>query len=81
MARFFAFFMLFHLSLTFFRPEVPFKYQEGCRLPFLNIPEVFSFKHLKNDRKHGTSDCSVLGKIIIRIDKICHVISWTSRSR
>ena len=25
MARFFAFFMLFHLSLTFFRPEVPFK--------------------------------------------------------
>ena len=25
MARFFAFFMLFHLSLTIFRPEVPFK--------------------------------------------------------
>ena len=25
MARFFAFFTLFHLSLTFFRPEVPFK--------------------------------------------------------
>ena len=25
MARFFAFFRLFHLSLTFFRPEVPFK--------------------------------------------------------
>ena len=24
MARFFAFFMLFHLSLTFFQPEVPF---------------------------------------------------------
>ena len=24
MARFFAFFTLFHLSLTFFRPEVPF---------------------------------------------------------
>ena len=28
MARFFfAFFMLFHLSLTFFRPEVPFKHR------------------------------------------------------
>ena len=25
MARFFAFSTLFHLSLTFFRPEVPFK--------------------------------------------------------
>ena len=25
MARFFPFFKLFHLSLTFFRPEVPFK--------------------------------------------------------
>ena len=25
MAHFFAFFTLFHLSLTFFRPEVPFK--------------------------------------------------------
>ena len=25
MARFFAFFTLFHLSLPFFRPEVPFK--------------------------------------------------------
>ena len=25
MACFFAFFTLFHLSLTFFRPEVPFK--------------------------------------------------------
>ena len=25
MARFFAFFTLFHLSSTFFRPEVPFK--------------------------------------------------------
>ena len=25
MARFSAFFMLFHLSSTFFRPEVPFK--------------------------------------------------------
>ena len=25
MAPFFSFFMLFHLSLTFFRPEVPFK--------------------------------------------------------
>ena len=25
MARFFAFFALFHLSLTFFRPEVSFK--------------------------------------------------------
>ena len=27
MARFFAFFTLFHLSLTFFRPEVPFKFK------------------------------------------------------
>ena len=26
MVRFFAFFTLFHLSLTFFSPEVPFKY-------------------------------------------------------
>ena len=25
MARYFAFFTLFHLSLTFFRPEFPFK--------------------------------------------------------
>ena len=25
MARFFEFFTVFHLSLTFFRPEVPFK--------------------------------------------------------
>ena len=25
MANFFAFFTLFHLSLTFFRPEFPFK--------------------------------------------------------
>ena len=27
MARCFAFFTLFHLSLTFFRPEVPFNIQ------------------------------------------------------
>ena len=27
MARFFAFFKLFHLSLTFFRPEVPFDFE------------------------------------------------------
>ena len=26
MARFLAFFTLFHLSLPFFRPEVPFKF-------------------------------------------------------
>ena len=35
MARFFAFFTLFHLSLTFFRPEVPFKYlQMHLGIPF-----------------------------------------------
>ena len=31
MARLFAFFTLFHLSLTFFRPEVPFKISQRGR--------------------------------------------------
>ena len=32
MARFLAFFTVFHLSLTFFRPEVPFKEKLPTRL-------------------------------------------------
>ena len=36
MARFFVFFTLFHLSETFFRPEVPFKFWE--KLP--NLGEI-----------------------------------------
>ena len=36
MARFFAFFTLFHLSLTFFRPEVPFKFVHEIREKFFH---------------------------------------------
>ena len=41
MARCFAFFTLFHLSLTFFRPEVPFKsYLSASRCFILYMNEA-----------------------------------------
>ena len=49
MARFFAFFTLFHLSLTFFRPEVPFKqkiwYAKKCAMNYL-YGEIFTSSHV-----------------------------------
>ena len=53
MARFFAFFALFHLSLTFLRPEFPFSIIQGCydlklfldlRKPFDTIDHNFLIK-------------------------------------
>ena len=39
MVRFFAFFTFFHLSLTFFRPEVPFKL--ACLVLHMVVKEFF----------------------------------------
>ena len=47
MARSFAFFTLFHLSLTFFRPEVPFKFWCDC-----GVRVIFSL--VRNDIKAMT---------------------------
>ena len=44
MARFFAFFTLFHLSLTYFRPEVPFNESNGIIDTKNYIPEQTSLK-------------------------------------
>ena len=52
MARFFAFFMLFHLSLTFFRLEVPFKCP--CKLDnsvFYQLTRRLPHKDLNYDDK------------------------------
>ena len=50
MARFLPFFTLFHLSLTFFRPEVPFKLpQQIIYCPKSNLSESPNhFKYRKN---------------------------------
>ena len=50
-ARFFAFLTLFHLSLTLFRPEVPFNYSYG-REHFVNfivtnaVPKALSLNEI-----------------------------------
>ena len=45
MAHCFAFFTLFHLSLTFFRPEVPFKSQRSYGF-LITKKLIFSFQTL-----------------------------------
>ena len=53
--------------------------QEDCRLPFLKISfpvaELLKFKDLQNDRKNS-KDVWVKS---IKINKICDIMSWTSR--
>ena len=49
MARFFAFFTLFHLSLTFFRPEVPFKIEAMEALLWLIKCVYFILTHQMYD--------------------------------
>ena len=41
MARFLAFFTLFHLSVTFFRPEVPFKERNKNALPIIVRQKIY----------------------------------------
>ena len=47
MARFLAFFTLFHLSLTFFRPEVPFNKIHGDRFHASGVTEQQSLAYDK----------------------------------
>ena len=53
MARFFAFFTLFHLSLTFFRPEVPFKYKDEIWIKAVAVATILKYKNtMKSIRNH-----------------------------
>ena len=56
MARFFAFFTLFHLSLTFLRPEVPFNLTLSClRGGGYLAPPLRSFAHNSEREKDNST--------------------------